>query len=65
MAADKEKTAKLKALQLTFDKLDKTYGKGSVMKLGDVVTKEVTFAAEETATEDKEKEAAPAQTAYT
>jgi len=33
-AADKEKTAKLKALQLTLDKLDKTYGKGSVMKLG-------------------------------
>jgi len=26
---------KLKALQLTLDKLDKTYGKGSVMKLGD------------------------------
>ncbi|MEN8745138.1 MAG: recombinase RecA [Polaribacter sp.] len=41
MAADKEKTAKLKALQLTLDKLDKTYGKGSVMKLGDVVTEEV------------------------
>ena len=41
MAEDKEKTAKLKALQLTLDKLDKTYGKGSVMKLGDVVTEEV------------------------
>ena len=41
MAADKEKAAKLKALQLTLDKLDKTYGKGSVMKLGDVVTEEV------------------------
>lgn len=27
--------AKLKALQLTMEKLDKTYGKGSVMKLGD------------------------------
>jgi len=26
---------KLKALQLTMEKLDKTYGKGSVMKLGD------------------------------
>jgi recombination protein RecA len=38
---DKEKIAKLKALQLTLDKLDKTYGKGSVMKLGDVVTEEV------------------------
>ena len=29
--------AKLKALQLTLDKLDKTYGKGSVMKLGDEI----------------------------
>ena len=36
MADDKEKAAKLKALQLTLDKLDKTYGKGSVMKLGDI-----------------------------
>ncbi|MCU0361186.1 MAG: DNA recombination/repair protein RecA, partial [Bacteroidia bacterium] len=26
---------KLKALQLTLDKLEKTYGKGSIMKLGD------------------------------
>ena len=26
---------KLKALQLTLDKLDKTYGKGTVMKLSD------------------------------
>ena len=33
---DKEKLAKLKALQLTLDKLDKSYGKGAVMKLGDV-----------------------------
>jgi recombination protein RecA len=41
MAVDKEKAAKQKALQLTLDKLDKTYGKGSVMKLGDVVTEEV------------------------
>lgn len=32
---DKEQAAKLKALQLTMDKLDKQYGKGSVMKLGD------------------------------
>lgn len=29
------KTEKLKALQLTLDKLEKTYGKGTVMKLGD------------------------------
>ena len=35
MAVDKDKEAKLKALQLTLDKLDKTYGKGTVMKLGD------------------------------
>jgi recombination protein RecA len=41
MAADKEKLAKLKALQLTLDKLDKTYGKGAVMKLGDVVTEDI------------------------
>ena len=32
---------KLKALQLTMDKLDKTYGKGSVMKLGDAPIEEV------------------------
>jgi len=30
-----DKTAKLKALQLTVDKLEKTYGKGTIMKLGD------------------------------
>jgi recombination protein RecA len=30
-----DKKEKLKALQLTVDKLDKTYGKGTVMKLGD------------------------------
>ena len=30
-----EKDAKLKALKLTLDKLDKTYGKGTVMKMGD------------------------------
>ncbi|MCA9495677.1 MAG: DNA recombination/repair protein RecA, partial [Nanoarchaeota archaeon] len=28
-------TEKLKALQLTMDRLEKTYGKGTVMKLGD------------------------------
>lgn len=39
MSADKE--AKLKALQLTLDKLDKTYGKGTVMKLGDKAVEEV------------------------
>jgi len=36
MAEEKEKLAKLKALQLTLDKLDKAYGKGTVMKMGDV-----------------------------
>jgi len=36
-----EKEAKLKALKLTLDKLDKTYGKGAVMKLGDSVVQEV------------------------
>jgi len=32
---DKEKQAKLKALSLTMEKLDKTYGKGTIMKLGE------------------------------
>ena len=36
-----EKEAKLKALKLTLDKLDKTYGKGTVMKMGDIVVQEV------------------------
>ena len=31
----KEKDAKLKALKLTLDKMDKTYGKGTVMKMSD------------------------------
>ena len=33
MSTEKEKDAKLKALKLTLDKLDKAYGKGTVMKL--------------------------------
>lgn len=37
----KEKEAKLKALQLTMDKLDKTYGKGAVMRMGDAAIQEV------------------------
>lgn len=41
MAEDKEKLAKLKALQLTLDKLDKTYGKGSVMKMGDQASENI------------------------
>ncbi len=36
-----EKDAKLKALKLTLDKLDKTYGKGAVMKMGDSAVQEV------------------------
>ena len=36
-----EKDAKLKALKLTLDKLDKTYGKGTVMKMGDRVIEDV------------------------
>jgi recombination protein RecA len=36
-----EKEAKLKALQLTLDKLDKTYGKGAVMRMGDRAVEEV------------------------
>ena len=36
-----QKNAKLKALQLTLDKLDKTYGKGAVMKMGDEAVEEV------------------------
>tara|TARA_R110000868_G_scaffold156678_1_gene383663 strand:- start:1083 stop:2090 length:1008 start_codon:yes stop_codon:yes gene_type:complete len=39
MSAEKE--AKLKALKLTLDKLDKTYGKGAVMKMGDSVVEDV------------------------
>ena len=41
MAEDKEKAAKLKALQLTLDKLDKAYGKGTVMKMGDVAISDI------------------------
>ena len=35
MKMSKEKDAKLKALKLTLDKLDKAYGKGTVMKMSD------------------------------
>jgi recombination protein RecA len=34
---------KLKALQLTMDKLEKTYGKGAVMKLGDTAVEAMEF----------------------
>jgi recombination protein RecA len=36
-----EKEAKLKALKLTLDKLDKAYGKGTVMKMGDRPVEEI------------------------
>jgi len=39
VSSDKE--AKLKALKLTMDKLDKTYGKGAVMRMGDDAVEEV------------------------
>ncbi|MEY2964020.1 MAG: recombinase RecA [Bacteroidota bacterium] len=39
MSADKE--AKLKALKLTMDRMDKAYGKGTVMKMGDAPVEEV------------------------
>ncbi|MGY6649553.1 recombinase RecA [Wenyingzhuangia sp. IMCC45574] len=42
MAKEKnERDDKLKALQLTLDKLDKTYGKGAVMKMGDMAAQDV------------------------
>ena len=39
MSSDKD--AKLKALQMTLDKMDKTYGKGAVMRLGDSAIEEI------------------------
>jgi recombination protein RecA len=43
MSADKISTDKLKALQLTLDKLEKSYGKGTVMKLGDTAIEAIEF----------------------
>ncbi len=37
----KEQEAKLKALKLTLDKLDKAYGKGTVMKMSDAAVEDV------------------------
>ncbi|PWK75326.1 recombination protein RecA [Mucilaginibacter oryzae] len=37
MATDNKNSDKLKALQLTLDKLEKSYGKGTIMKLGDSI----------------------------
>ena len=36
-----DKSAKMKALKLTMDKLDKTYGKGAVMRMGDSAVEKV------------------------
>lgn len=41
MAAKEINADKLKALQLTMEKIDKTFGKGTVMKLGDGVVEKV------------------------
>ena len=41
MSAKEINPDKLKALQLTMEKLDKTFGKGSVMKLGDSAVEQV------------------------
>ncbi len=38
---EKEKEAKMKALKLTLDKMDKTYGKGTVMKMSDQAISDV------------------------
>ncbi|MGI4021930.1 MAG: recombinase RecA [Janthinobacterium lividum] len=43
MSTDKTSTDKLKALQLTLDKLEKSYGKGTVMKLGDTAIEAIEF----------------------
>jgi recombination protein RecA len=41
MSGKEVNAEKLKALQLTMEKLDKTYGKGTVMKLGDNAIEEI------------------------
>ncbi|UKM65637.2 recombinase RecA [Flavobacteriaceae bacterium GSB9] len=41
MTMSSEKEAKLKALKLTLDKLDKAYGKGTVMKMSDAAVQDV------------------------
>ncbi len=40
---DENRLEKLKVLQSTIDKIEKSYGKGSIMKLGDKVVDEVEF----------------------
>ncbi|MCB0705022.1 MAG: recombinase RecA [Saprospiraceae bacterium] len=39
--SEQDKSSKLKALQMTLDRLEKTYGKGTVMRLGDKKVVEV------------------------
>ncbi len=39
--SDKDKDAKLKVLELTLGKLEKSYGKGVVMKLGDKIAEDI------------------------
>ncbi|MEM6699359.1 MAG: recombinase RecA [Bacteroidota bacterium] len=41
MASKNDRDAKLKALELTVDRLEKTYGKGTIMRLGDKQVAEV------------------------
>ncbi len=45
MAKEKEEKnqakEKLKALQVTLDKIDKSYGKGTIMKMGDEVIEDI------------------------
>ncbi len=43
MSKEKEVNPKLKALELTLDRLEKVYGKGTVMKLGDAAIENVAF----------------------
>jgi len=40
---DNEKSEKLKALKLTLEKIEKQYGKGTVMKLGDNAIEKIEF----------------------
>ena len=39
--SEKEKNAKLKVLELTLGKLEKSYGRGVVMKLGDKIAEDI------------------------
>lgn len=41
LMTEKKNNAKLKALELTLGKLEKSYGKGIVMKLGDKVSEDI------------------------